>query len=127
MNRAAALRAYAQVSLTARNPRELEAEALAKAIRLLSDGQRALPDYKRYADAIHFNQSLWHIILSDLSLPDNQLPMELRTNLLQLCVFVGRQTSTALGDPNGDHLQVLIDINRQLMEGLFEKPPDSNS
>ena len=55
MNRAAALRAYAQVSLTARNPRELEAEALSKAIRLLSDGQRALPDYKRYADAIHFN------------------------------------------------------------------------
>ena len=122
MNRAAALRAYAQVSLTERKPRDLEAEALAKAIRLLRDGQEALPDFRRYADAIHFNLSLWNLIQRDLSDPDNFLPPELRSNLLQLSLFIDRQTMKALGDPNGEHLQVLIDINRQLMEGLYEKP-----
>ena len=122
MNRADALRAYAQVSLVARSPRELEAEALAKAIRLLKDGQGALPDFARYAEVIRFNQSLWNIFLRDLSAPDNSLPPALRDNLLQLSLFVNRQTTIALGDPNGEHLQVLIDINRQLMEGLYEKP-----
>ncbi len=121
------MRAYAQVSLTARNPRELEAEALAKAIRLLKEGQQALPDFRRYAEAMRFNQSLWNIIQRDLSSPDNPLPPELRNNLLQLSLFIDRQTTTALGDPNGEHLQVLIDINRQLMEGLFEKPPANDS
>ncbi len=111
------------MSLTERRPRELEAEAFAKAIRLLKDGQQALPDFKSYADAIRFNQSLWNIIQRDILSPDNPLPTQLRNNLLNLSVFVDRRTLTALGDPNGNHLQVLIDINQQLMEGLLEKPP----
>jgi flagellar protein FlaF len=123
MDRAAALRAYAEVSLLARRPRELEAEAFGKAIRLLEDGRRALPDFKRYADAVRFNQSLWTIVQGDLLAPDNPLPAELRDNLLQLSLFVDRRTLTALGDPNGEHLQVLIDINRQLQQGLQETPP----
>lgn len=123
MDRAAALRAYAEMSLTARQPRDLEAEAFGKAIRLLQDAKHALPDFKRYADAVHFNQSLWNIVQSDLLAPDNPLPEELRSNLLQLSLFVDRRTITALGDPNGEHLQVLIDIDRHLKEGLQETPP----
>lgn len=123
MNRAAALRAYAQVSLIARNPRDIEAEAFAKANRLLKEGLEALPDFPRYAEAIHFNQSLWDIIQRDVMSPDNPLPPELRNNLLQLSRFVDRHTLTALCNPHADHLPVLIEINRQLIEGLREQPP----
>lgn len=42
--------------------------------------------------------------------------------MLQLSLFVDRQTMTTLGNPNGDHLYVLIDMNLQLMEGLRERP-----
>ncbi len=123
MNQAYALRAYAQVSLIARHPRDLEAEAFAKANRLLTEGQTALPDFPRYAEALHFNQSLWNIIQSDVIAPDNLLPPALRNNLLQLSLFVDRQTLTALSSPNPDHLRDLIEINRQLLEGLRERPP----
>ena len=72
----------------------LKREALAKAIRLLTEGQLALPDFRCYATAILFNQSLWNIIQCDLSSPDNPLPPELRNNLLQLSLFIDRQTTT---------------------------------
>ena len=121
MNPAAALRAYAQVALTTRTPRELEAEAFAKANRLLKGAQRALQDYEQYAESLRFNRSLWTIIQVDVGSDTCPLPPELRTSVFQLSLFVDRRTLLALGDPNGEHLQVLIDVNQQLMEGLLEK------
>lgn len=122
MLRAAALHTYTQVALTARPPRALEAEAFAKALCLLKDAQRALPSFTPYADALRFNLSLWSIIQHDILAPDNPLPADLREKLLNLSVFVDGQTLKALGDPDGNQLRVLIDIDQQLLEGLLENP-----
>ena len=41
---------------------------------------------------------------------------------LSLSIFVDKQTVKALADTNGDHLDSLIDINKNLAEGLMTKP-----
>lgn len=124
MNAAAALRAYARVSLAGRGPREIEAEVLIKANGLLKGAPRLLPDFRPYAEALRFNQSFWTIVQVDVSSPDNALPASLRENLLRLGLFVDRQTRLAFSEPKSEHLQALIDINRHLIEGLLGRPSE---
>ena len=122
MDPSAALRVYAEVSLATRTPRELEANAFNKSIRLLEEAGQALPDdFLAYAKALHFNQSLWTIILADVSSDTTLLPLALRENLITLARFVERETVNALSHPDVSHLRPLININQQLMEGLREQ------
>ncbi|MHA4875354.1 flagellar biosynthesis regulator FlaF, partial [Enterococcus faecium] len=47
-------------------------------------------------------------------------PAEIRSNLLSLAAFVDKQSTSILGDPRPEKLDVLININRQIAAGLAE-------
>ncbi|MCH7936079.1 MAG: flagellar biosynthesis regulator FlaF [Proteobacteria bacterium] len=100
-------------------PTEAEAQALTKAAMLLDKARQSVDgDYAAYATALTFNQTLWTILQADLSGGANGLPDDLRDDLLALSLFVDRRTILALGDPKPEHLDVLIEINRNLARGL---------
>ena len=116
------LQAYAQTQKSALPPREVEAMAFTKAALMLDEAKGQTDDYDAYAAALKFNQLLWTIIQDDIIDTSNQLPPQLKANILSLSIFVDKQTVKALADTNGEYLDSLIDINKNLAEGLLTKP-----
>ncbi len=77
------------------------------------------------AEALHYNQRLWTIYQTDLASQATPLPRDLRRNLLILSNYIDRCTMQVLAAPDRAKVRTLIDINRQLAEGLAEKPGDA--
>ena len=50
---------------------------------------------------------------------ENQLPPQIKANILSLSIFVDRQTIKALAETKKEHVDVLIGINKNLAEGLM--------
>jgi len=120
------LQAYEQTQKSAMPPREVEAMAFTKAALMLDEARGQLDDYDAYAAALKFNQLLWTIIQADIVDQANQLPAQLKANILSLSIFVDKQTVKALSDTDAEHLDVLININKNLAEGLLTKPGDQD-
>ena len=113
--------AYEQSGKVTGSGRDLEAAALFRAARMLEacikewdSGGRG----QRLSEALHANMRLWTFFQVQLTRPDCGLPTELRQELLRLSAFVDRRTFELMAHPAADRLQVLIDINRQVAQGL---------
>jgi flagellar protein FlaF len=101
--------------------RELEAALLVRAALLLKecqDGWGADGHDTRLDDALKFNQRLWTVFQVELMADNNPLPEEIRRNLLNLSRFVDKRTFETMASPDVGKLNVLIDINRHIAEGL---------
>ena len=114
--------AYAQQQKRNLSPREVEAMAFTKAAMLLEDAKKKINDVEEYSKALRFNHLLWTIIQADLTEPANQLPPEIKANVMSLSIFVDKQTTKALRSANPADLDVLININRNLAAGLRTNP-----
>ena len=110
--------AYRQTSKLALPPRATEAEAFTKAARLLNQARTGSFDYDAYASALRFNQTLWTIIQADLGRDGRHLPAGLRRDILNLSLYVDKQTIKALTDPKAEHLDALVEIDRTIARGL---------
>ena len=119
--------AYAQQQKRNLTPREVEAMALTKAAILLEDAKRQTGNIEEYAKALRFNHLLWTIIQADLTEPENQLPPEIKANVMSLSIFVDKQTTKALRSSNAVDLEVLININRNLAAGLRTTPETAHA
>lgn len=116
------LKAYAQTQKSSLSPREIEAMAFTKAALTLAEAKDRLEDYDTYASALKFNQLLWTIIQADIIDTKNKLPAQLKANILSLSIFVDRQTIKALANVKAENLDLLININKNLAEGLMTNP-----
>jgi flagellar protein FlaF len=100
------------------NPTYTEAWALTQAAIRLSNVQREPVDEDAMLAAVRINWKLWTIFQADITAEDCALPQDLRMDMLSLCRFVDRHTVGILAKPKPDHLTVLININRNIAEGL---------
>lgn len=71
-------------------------------------------------EAVRFNWRLWTIFQTDLVDQNCTLPAEVRGNLLGLSNFIDRHTAGILANPEPSQIDVLVNINRQIGEGLLE-------
>lgn len=115
------LDAYRTVEMATLSPRELEASVLVKAamrLKAIRDDwqQEAADDVLK--DALDYNQKVWTFFQVELSLETNQLPDEIKRNLLSLSLFVDRRTFDALAYPAPEKLDALININLNIAAGL---------
>lgn len=91
--------------------------------RLFADVTRALMGAKGLAkldvklhDALLWNRQLWSTLATDCAVEGNMLPKQLRASIISISIWVGRYSSqVARGEEN---IQALIDINKNIMEGL---------
>ncbi len=91
--------------------------------RLFADVTRALMDAKdlpkldvKLHDALLWNRQLWSTLATDCAVEGNMLPKQLRASIISISIWVGRYSSqVARGE---EELQALIDINKNIMEGL---------
>ena len=118
------IQAYAQTQRSSMAPREIEAMAFTKAALMMEEAKDHLDDYDAYASSLKFNQLLWTIIQADVVDKENELPPQIKANILSLSIFVDKQTIKALANARKQNLDVLININKNLAEGLMAKPVD---
>lgn len=113
---------YARVHASTRQPKDLEYDLLARAAQRLQSGWRDRTiNFGGLIAAIDENERLWIALASDVAIPENGLPSELRAKLFYLYEFV-TQHSTGLRNGKGS-VEVLIDINTAVMRGLRGQVP----
>ena len=119
--------AYQQQQKRNLSPREVEAMAFTKAAVLLEDAKQHVNNIDEYSKALRFNHLLWTIIQADLTEPENELPDEIKANVMSLSIFVDKKTTKALRSSTPGDLDVLININRNLAAGLRTNPQTSET
>lgn len=70
------------------------------------------------SDAVLYNRRLWIVFIDAVMRDDNQLPIAIRQNILNLGIFVMGETFSLMTRPRPDHLLNIIRINRALAAGL---------
>jgi flagellar protein FlaF len=70
--------------------------------------------------AVRRNWRLWTLFQASLVDVECTVPMPVRGNLLGLANFIDRHTAQLLAKPDPTQVDVLVNINRQIGEGLLE-------
>lgn len=112
--------AYQQTTQSTVNPRELEATLLLKAAARL---QAVKDDWGGDSpvtldEALSYNRRLWTILATSVTSNDNPLPVEIKQNLGSLGAFILKHTLDVMTNPSPDRLTTLIQINRNIAQGL---------
>lgn len=102
--------------------RDIEAAALTRCALMLDDCRKnwnATDGFdEKLADALRINQAVWSILQSELVKEDNPLPVEIRSNLLTLSVFIDKRIIEVMASPQPEKLKIIVDINLNLAAGL---------
>jgi flagellar biosynthesis activator protein FlaF len=111
------IQAYQTAAQTTESPRQAEYRAFALATRGLIDAA-ALPasEFGRRAEALARNRAMWSVLAADCAMEGNQLPTALRAQIISLSIFIDKHSRAVMRD--GASFDVLIEINRTIMQGL---------
>ena len=116
---------YQSVHKETMSGRELESHVLMKAVAILRkcrDEWDEPGQFQRLDDALRYNQRLWTFFQAELTDEESQLPKALRQDLLKLSVFIDKRTFEIMAYPEKEKLDILININRNIAEGLSARP-----
>jgi flagellar biosynthesis activator protein FlaF len=115
------LRAYQQAAQRAETPRDVEYRLFAQVTRALLD-VKSTPreDVSAWIDILHWNRRVWAALADDCAQADNALPDATRAQIISLSLFVHRTTSQVMR--REAEIDVLIDLNRTMMQGLSGRP-----
>ncbi|MBO3704751.1 MAG: hypothetical protein J5W83_19860, partial [Candidatus Accumulibacter sp.] len=93
--------AYGRAQNTTENPRSTEYRLLAQVCGALTRAKEGKRGTAEFVDALLWNKKVWDAFIIDLSSDGNQLPRELRAQIIGIGLWVGRETIQVL-DGNGD-------------------------
>ena len=111
------LRAYQQVSAKADSPRQTEYRLFAEVtLALMEAAKLDRFDIRGRIDALDWNRRLWTVLGSDCAQASNELPVETRSGIVSLSIWVSRYTTDVIAGQ--EDIQDLIDVNRMIMQGL---------
>lgn len=111
------IQAYQKTANRTETPRQIEYRAFIEATRKLMEAA-TLPKFEvmRRMDALTFNRRLWSALALDCASEGNQLPDAIRAQVISLSIFIDKHSSAVMRE--GASIDVLVDINRQIMQGL---------
>ncbi|WP_421791040.1 flagellar biosynthesis regulator FlaF [Hyphobacterium sp.] len=111
------LNAYQTAATRSEDPRATEYRLFAQVTRALMDADDAdALDVKTKAEALDWNRRVWSAFALDCAEANNQLPEQLRASIISLSIFVSKHSSSVMRD--GADMEILIDINKTIMQGL---------
>jgi flagellar protein FlaF len=99
-------------------PRDMERRAFTTTIGKLLEGKEKGGRF--LIDACYLNQQLWTALMVDLALPQNALPEELKARLISIAIWVQRYTPAVMSGRAS--VDALIEVNRNILEGLSVRP-----
>lgn len=111
------IQAYQATAQKTETSRQTEYRTFAMVTRGLIDAA-ALPvaEFGRRAEALSKNRQLWMVLAADCGIESNALPKSLRAQIISLSIFIDRHTTAVMRE--GAAMDVLIEINRSIMQGL---------
>lgn len=111
------VKAYMKTIRETSQPREIERKVFARITHELASAENDGPvPSAALRESLVKNQELWSIIRADVASPENNLPEDVRGQLLNLSYFVDRHTWGVLKGEKD--VQALVDINKTIMKGL---------
>ncbi|MFZ5608508.1 MAG: flagellar biosynthesis regulator FlaF [Pseudomonadota bacterium] len=114
------LDAYRKAQTVSESPRQTEYRIFAQVTRALIQAKESAASGRELISALDWNRRLWSTLSSDCGAPGNQLPKELRAQIISLSLWVSRYSSeVARGKADID---ALIDVNTAIMDGLASQP-----
>jgi flagellar protein FlaF len=111
------LHAYQTASTRDEDPRSTEYRLFAQVTRALMTASELDPsEIGKRIDVLDWNRRIWSNLAADCASVDNALPEQVRAAIISLSIFVSKHTSVVMRGK--DDFEVLIDINRTIMQGL---------
>lgn len=127
MSNKSSLKSYATAPTPGTSaPGEVEAWGLTQAALRMTAAQETA-DKQAMIDAVRLNWRLWTIFQAELLDPDSTVAMDIRTNLLSLAQYIDKHTVDFLAKPTPDKIDTLVNINRELATGLYQRPAEKPS
>ena len=111
--------AYAKTQATTASDRETEYRLLGAVTGALVRARDTETTLQEKVKAVLWNDKVWNAFMCDLGSAENNLPKALKGALMSLAIWVAKETQRILD--NEVDLNGLININRQIMEGLRPK------
>lgn len=115
-----ALHAYQRAQNSAMSTIQMEVLAFNRAASRLKQAGENIRNIGDYMAALQFNQRLWTAIQASLMEDDGRVPEPVRTNMLNLSLFIDKHTLEAIRRPKADKLHSLIEINLAMAGGLMD-------
>jgi flagellar protein FlaF len=97
--------------------KDRERQLLDRSISLLEAARERGPNSVQAIEAIHFLTRIWTAFIDDLGRTDNELPRELRANLISIGLWLLRE-SEAVRQGQSDNFGGLIDISQIIRDGI---------
>lgn len=113
--------AYQNVEKETLTGRALEASVLTKAaqrLKLVRENWNQPDRDALLEEVLRYNQRIWSLFQAELTSPENELPIEIKNNLLSLSLFIDKRTFEVMAYPAQEKLDVLININLNIAAGL---------
>jgi flagellar protein FlaF len=109
---------YAEVlEETPQSARQRERMALDHAVQLLQSAAKEGPSSKEAVEALLFCGRLWALLIEDLAHADNQLPAQLRADLISIGLWIMRE-SEEIRQGRSENFEGIIQVTRAIAEGL---------
>jgi flagellar protein FlaF len=110
------LKAYKDTQRITENPRSTEYRLFGQVTGALINARRDGQSGGPLAEALDWNRQLWRTLAADCLDDRNQLPKDLRANIVSLSLWITNYSKQVTRE--GAPLDPLIEVNRTIMQGL---------
>jgi flagellar protein FlaF len=100
-------------------PEYTEAWALIEAARRMAEATLAENPKIAMREALRLNWRLWTIFQAELTAGTSNVPEDIRISMLTLCKYIDQHTVDAIPFPTEEKIRVLVEINRNIANGLL--------
>ena len=109
---------YAEVqSDSVADARDRERQLLTRSIDLLvAAKEKGVPSYEA-VEAFHFLSRVWNAFIEDLGSDENELPQELRANLISIGLWLLREAEE-VRQGRSDNFDGLIEVSQIIRDGI---------
>lgn len=97
--------------------KDRERQLLDRSIELLVEARNAGIDTHQSIEAIHFMHRVWTTFIEDLGSPENELPKELRANLISIGLWLLRE-GESIRQGASDNFDGLIEVSQIIRDGI---------
>jgi flagellar protein FlaF len=109
---------YAEVlDETPQGARQRERQAIDRSIELLRAADKAGPQSRETVEALLFVRKLWGILIEDLAKTENDLPQQLRADLISIGLWVMRE-SEQIRLEKSTNFKGIIEVSQTIRDGL---------
>ena len=109
---------YAEVQTdSVADAKDRERQLLSRSVDLLMLAKDKGPNTVETVQAIHFLNRVWTSFIDDLGTDDNELPQELRANLISIGLWLLREAEE-VRQGRSDNFEGLIEVSQIIRDGI---------